>query len=169
MFLWGGYNSTEVAGAVHNVINTAEEVSVVNMTIVSDQVLFDGFNETEKEAFDALSSTEFDVYDDGIFTFDESLATDTFVEFEDEYIDLPSPPPGDTDDDLWENTQMIAGVAVGVVATVAIAIYVYTRPSQKDIIAKHSDHQQQFLVPDLSDTSSAPPSPVIYSQNPIHQ
>ena len=165
----GGYNSTEVADAVHNVTNTAEEVSVVNMTVVSDQVLFDGFNETEKEAFDALSSTGFDVYDDGIFTFDESLATDTFVVFEEEYVDLPSPPPGDAGDDLWDSAYMIAGVAVGVVATVTIAIYVYTRPSQKETIDRHSDQQKQFLVPDLSDTPSAPPSPVIYSQNPIHQ
>ena len=163
-----GYNSTEVADAVHNVTNTAEEVSGVNMTVVSDQVLFEGSDGTEKDYFDGLSATEFDVYDDGIFTFDRSLFTDTFVEFEDTYIVLPPPPPEGTGADLWASAYAIVGASVGFAAVVAVGVYMYTRPVKAKRTTECSV-QQQFLVPDLSDSPSAPPGSIIYSQNPIHQ
>jgi hypothetical protein len=163
-----GYNSTEVADAVHNVTNTAEEVSGVNMTVVSDQVLFEGSDGTEKDYFDGLSATEFDVYDDGIFTFDRSLFTDTFVEFEDTYIVLPPPPPEGTGADLWSSAYAIVGASVGFAAVVAAGVYMYTRPVKAKRTTECSA-QQQFLVPDLSDSPSARPDSVIYSQNPIHQ
>ena len=66
------HNSTEIAHAAKAEVVDATVVDAVNITVTSDQVLLASATSEEKNVFDELSSQNFNVSDDEVFTFDNN-------------------------------------------------------------------------------------------------
>jgi hypothetical protein len=172
-----GTNATVVAQAAADEVDGAELVHGLNLTVTSDQVLLAGANESEKTAFDGLSSQSFNVSDDDIFTFDTSVSQDVYLidDFNYNYpteqqllgspdgiFTFPGAPPPSSPAEVLSGYWLV-GIGGVVAMMVGIAGFVFARSrSRTRAILASAEDKKQFINPILSDNS------IDYSMNPIH-
>ena len=169
-----GYNATEIAYAVSYATVDASVINTMNLTVTSDQILLDGSDTEEQEAFNALSNQDFKMSDDGIFEYDPASSDDMYVVSEytapvGVYGALAAPPPPSSSGS--PNTYWFAG-AGGVLTMMIGALYVKsTRRKRRGGGGGAASSERLLSPPQFVFPDTPPPtkqSAMMYSANPLH-
>jgi len=164
-------NATDIAHAAAGEVNDVEMVHGLNLTVTSDQVLLASADESEKVEFDGLSDHAFNITDDEIFAFDSAASHDVYLVDEPIYsypgdstgmMALAPPPyapaPGaDTLSPYW-----FAGIGGMLAMFAGVAGYMYKRSRKPQL-------RRDILLPEVQQQFDTSQSPMLFSQNPLHQ
>ena len=169
-----GTNSSIVADTVITATNTATIIGSMNMSVVSDQVLFEGADEAEIDEFNSLSFNEEDFIDDGIFALNSNTMGGEIVT--DEYMQTPpiiylesptlAPPPEDDNSTPDRKPYYIAGSFM-LVFVAGMTVYIVTRKSGEWKAPSDKETLFQNTNPLMSHEQSSK-QPTVFSTNPLH-